>query len=470
MESYDLLIIGGGPGGTAAAIKSARLGLKTAIVENREFGGACLNRGCIPTKSLLHAAKCYEEIKASADLGLNVAGLGFDFPRIHQRKNTVVEKLRNGLTQMLKSNKIKAYQETGAITGPHLVRMKESGEEITAENILIATGAEPAFPPIPGLDLPNVMNSDGFLSLEDALLPNVAIIGGGVIGVEFATILNALGSQVTIIEAMDRILPTMDKDIAQNLAMLLKKRGVVIHTGAMVERIREENGLTYHFEKKGQQETGIAAGIIVAIGRKAHTASLFGENFSVAMDRGFIIIDENCRTNVDGIYAIGDVAKGSIQLAHYASAMGIFAVEKIVGCPPSVDLSVVPGCVYTSPEIATVGMTAEEAKAKGYSVKTGKSLMSANGKSVVEQEDRGFVKVVFDADNGRLLGAQIMCARATDMIAEMTTAIVHSLTAEELAAVVRPHPTFCEAVTEAVENAIGKEIHSLRKETPAGTK
>ncbi len=457
MESYDLVIIGSGPGGTAAANKSVRMGLKTAIVENREFGGTCLNRGCIPTKSLLHSVKHYEAIKTSADIGITVTGLEFDFPRIHQRKNAVVEKLRNGLTQSIKRDKIKVYQGTGTITGPHNIRIKESNEEIRAENILIATGSEPSLPPIPGIDLPNVMNSDGFLSREDSLLSNVAIIGGGVIGVEFATILNALGSQVTILEAMNRLLPTMDKDIAQNLTMQFKKRGIVIHTGAMVEKIQKENSLTYTFEKNGQKETGTAAGIIVAIGRKAHTTSLFADNIPIAMERGFIIVDENCRTNIKSIYAIGDVTKGSIQLAHYASSMGIIAVEKIAGHPSSVNLGVVPGCVYTAPEIATVGMTAAEAKAKGYAVKTGKSLMSANGKSVVEEEDRGFIKLVFDTESDRLLGAQMMCARATDMIAEMATAISHSLTAKELAAIIRPHPTFCEAVTEAVENAMVRQ-------------
>ncbi len=461
--TYDLIVIGGGPGGYTAAIRSAQLGLKTAIVENRDFGGTCLNRGCIPTKTLLHAAKAYEEVKRFAEIGISVQGLSFDYRQIHRRKNEVVEKLRNGVVALLKSHKVDTMQGTATVIGPHRVRIAPRGEEVSAAHILIATGAEPARVPIPGIDLPNVMDSDGFLAREEELLPSVVIIGGGVIGVEFATVCQRLGSRVTIIEALDRLLPTMDRDFSQNLAALFKKQGIQVHTGAMVKEIRQEESLVCRFEKKGQEEMATGDGIVVAVGRRAHTEGLFGEGFSVGMERGFIVADGFGQTNVDSIYAIGDVVKGSIQLAHFAAAMGICAVETIAGHAPSIDLATVPGCVYTAPEIASVGLTAAEAKNQGIPIRTGKFLMAANGKSLVEQEDRGFVKIIAQAENRRILGAQLMCARATDLIAEMATAVRHGLTVDELKSVIRPHPTFCEAVTEALEDVDGLAIHSLRR-------
>ena len=461
MEQYQLIVIGAGPGGYEAAIKAAQLGLKTALVENREVGGTCLNRGCIPTKALLHSASLYRSVQEFESVGLSAEGVSFDVQKVHNRKNQVIEQLRSGIEQLIKANKIDLYRGTGTITGEHDVTVKTEEEEVklNGENILIATGSKPARPPIPGLDLPNVGTSDEFLFMEDKMYKNILIIGGGVIGVEFASVYQSFGCNVTIVEAMDRILPPMDKEISRNLDMILKKRGVKIYTGSMVSKIEQtENGLACHFTQKDKEQVVEADGILVSIGRRANTEGLFGDGFTVEMDRGRVITDSEFKTNVPSIRAIGDVT-AKIQLAHMASAQGICAVEMIAGKEPSINLDVVPGCVYTDPEIATVGMTEDEAKEAGIAVNKGKFIMSGNGKTVIEQSDRGFIKVLFDKETDVILGAQLMCCRATDLVSEFSTAIVNKLTSKELTNVIRPHPTFTEAVTEAVESVHGNAIH-----------
>ena len=461
MNEYQLIVIGAGPGGYEAAIRAAQLGLTTALVENRQVGGTCLNRGCIPTKALLHAAALYRGVQEFESVGLCAQGVSFDIQKVHDRKNQVIEQLRSGIEQLIKANKIDLYQGTGTLTGPHSVTVAtgEGPVELAGENILVATGSKPSRPPIPGLDLPQVGTSDEFLFLEDKLYENLIIIGGGVIGVEFASVYQSFGCKVTIVEAMDRILPPMDREISQNLAMILKKRGVAIHTGAMVERLEETpEGIACHFTQKGKEQVVTADGVLVAIGRRPNTDGLFAEGFSVEMERGRIVTDEAFRTNVPSIRAIGDVT-AKIQLAHMASAQGLTAVELIAGKEPSICLTAVPGCVYTDPEIATVGLTEEECKEKGIAVHKGKYIMSGNGKSIIEQADRGFIKLLFDEKTDVLLGAHLMCCRATDLISELSTAIVNKLTSKELSSVIRPHPTFTEAVTEAVESAHGMAIH-----------
>lgn len=469
MKEYSLIVIGAGPGGYEAAIRAAQLGLKTALVESRQVGGTCLNRGCIPTKALLHAAQLYRETSHFDAIGLHVDGCSFDIAKIHSRKNEVIGQLRSGIEQLIRANKIDLYCGTGQVTGPNSVRVSgaEDAEELSAENILIATGSKPARPPIPGLDLPNVVTSDELLFLEDRVYQELVIIGGGVIGVEFASVYNALGCGVTIVEAMDRILPTMDKEISQNLSMILKKRGIKIHTGAMVEKLETAgDSLSCVFTEKGKQQTVSAQGVLVSIGRRPNTEGLFADGFSVEMQKGRIVTDEEGKTSVPSIRAIGDVTS-LVQLAHVASAQGLCAAERIAGNVPPIELSVIPGCVYTDPEIASVGITEEEAKAKGIGIRKGKFLMSGNGKTLIEQGERGFVKLLFDAETDVILGAQLMCARATDLISELATAIVNRLTAKQLASVIRPHPTFTEAVTEAVEDAHGHAIHLAPKKSPA---
>lgn len=467
MKEYQLIVIGAGPGGYEAAIRAAQLGLTTALIERRDVGGTCLNRGCIPTKAMLHSAQLYREAANFELFGLHTENTSFDWAKVHQRKNDVVVKLRTGIEQLIKANKIDFFNNSASILGKNDVQL-DQGEVIRGENILIATGSVPARPPIPGLDLPNVVTSDELLddphfTQADSLAKEILIIGGGVIGVEFASVFSSFGCHVTIVEAMERILPTMDREISQSLNMVLKKRGVSIHTGAMVEKLeQDENGLVCHFTEKGKAQAVPAQQVLVAIGRRPNTQGLFAEGFEVACERGRIITDENFRTSVDSIYAIGDVTS-KIQLAHMASAQGICAVHTIAGQKPPIDLRYVPGCIYTDPEIASVGITEDEAKQQGIPVKKGKFLMTGNGRSLIDEQERGFIKVLAHQETDVILGAQLMCSRATDIVAELATAIVNGLTCAQLAGVIRPHPTFCEGVTEAVEDVHAMAIHLAPK-------
>ncbi len=467
MKEYQLIVIGAGPGGYEAAIRAAQLGLTTALIERREVGGTCLNRGCIPTKAMLHSAQLYREAANFELFGLHTENTSFDWAKVHQRKNDVVVKLRTGIEQLIKANKIDFFNNFASILWKNDVQL-DQGEVIRGENILISTGSVPARPPIPGLDLPNVVTSDELLddphfTQVDSLAKEILIIGGGVIGVEFASVFSSFGCHVTIVEAMERILPTMDREISQSLNMVLKKRGVSIHTGAMVEKLeQDENGLVCHFTEKGKAQAVPAQQVLVAIGRRPNTQGLFAEGFEVACERGRIVTDENFRTSVDSIYAIGDVTS-KIQLAHMASAQGICAVHTIAGQKPPIDLRYVPGCIYTDPEIASVGITEDEAKQQGIPVKKGKFLMTGNGRSLIDEQERGFIKVLAHQETDVILGAQLMCSRATDIVAELATAIVNGLTCAQLAGVIRPHPTFCEGVTEAVEDVHAMAIHLAPK-------
>lgn len=325
-----------------------------------------------------------------------------------------------------------------------------------ASHILIATGSVPSLPPIPGSDLPGVVTSDELLDKKE-LFDHLIIIGGGVIGMEFASIYSALGRPVTVIEAMDRILPAMDKEIAQNLKMILKKRNVDIHTGARVEEIRraeDGSGLICRYTEKEKSCEVKADGCLIAVGRRANTMGLITEESrreiqEIAMEKGCITVDEHFMTSVPGIFAIGDVT-GGIQLAHAATAQGRSAVAYIAGEAMEIRTDLIPACVYTSPEIGTVGISADQAKAQGLSVVAKKYLMSANGKSVLSLQERGFIKVVADSDSHRILGAQMMCARATDMISQFAVAIANGLTMEDMAKTVFPHPTFSEGILEAL--------------------
>ena len=478
-DKFDLVIIGGGPAGYEAAIEAAGKGMRTALVESRELGGTCLNRGCIPTKTILHSAQLYARMQTAEALGIHADGIACDMAKIQSRKDEVLGQLRGGIAMLMKKNKVTVYLGRGTIQNPHqiLVTAPRKADYQTAEEqeikaadsleqtvlqtdyILIATGSVPAVPPIPGSGLHDVQSSDGFLE-SDRLYPRLTIVGGGVIGMEFASIYSALGCSVTVIEFLDRILANMDKEISQNLKMILKKRGVDIHTSAKVEQIteQEDGSLVCHYTEKDEAKSVVSDGILIATGRRANTEGLLAGGMELAMDRGRIVVDEYGRTSEANIYAAGDVTPG-IQLAHAATAQGLNAVAHMVylkeadisrpfDAPFRADL--IPGCVYTNPEIGCIGLTQDEAKTAGIRVITKKYPMSANGKSLLSGQERGFIKVVAQEDTHRILGAQMMCARATDMISEFGTAIVNGLTLEQMAAVVRPHPTFCEGISEAV--------------------
>ncbi len=392
-----------------------------------------------------------------------------------------MKSLRDGIAQVMKKQKVDVYQGTGCIAGAEdnvvvEVRTQDGqADTLTASHVLIAAGSVPASLPIPGFTLPGVMNSDSVLDGNQLGVSNgsdtaadgrMIVIGGGVIGMEMATVYSNLGIPVTVLEAMDRILPGMDKEIAQNLKMILKKRGVEIITSAKVTGAEAaDGGMVCHYEqvnKKGETEhfSVKAKKVLVSVGRKPEVEGLFADSVrehypqdQLCSRRGYLNVDENFRTVIPGVWAVGDVV-GGIQLAHVATAEGCRAVEVMFGMPLSQNLKVIPSCVYTDPEIACTGMTADEAKQAGIDAVTSKYIMSVNGKSVLTLQERGFIKLVAEKGSGRLLGAQLMCARATDMIGQVELAIAEQMTVQKLASVVMAHPTFAEGIGEAAQGLI----------------
>ena len=465
-DRYDLVIIGAGPGGYVPAIKAARGGLDVAVVERREVGGTCLNRGCVPTKALLHSAGIYSQLRSCERFGIDVSGASFDFGRINGYKDGVVSSLRSGIEQLMTSSGVDIIRGTAKVMGAGRVQVECSGQlsELSCKNILIAAGSEPAVLPIPGIDLPGVLNSDDILTGNIDFPDSITIVGGGVIGVEMACVFNSLGCPVTIVEAMDRILPNLDSEISQNLTIILKKRGVGVVTKAFVQSFSLKDGRVVVACKKGDEEMEFQAQYaLVATGRRASTAGLFDEALEVAMQRGAIVVDERFMTSIDGVYAVGDAVFGSIQLAHAATAQGEAVVSMLLGQESDINLGIIPSCVFTSPEIASVGMCAADAKAKGIEVKTGKFPMSANAKSQLATQDRGFIKIVADASSDVVLGAQLMCEHATDLIGELALAVANGLTVSQILRTVHPHPTLCEAVAEAAADVNGECAHIARR-------
>lgn len=453
---YDLVVIGGGPGGYVAAIRAAQLGFNTALVEKAELGGTCLNRGCVPTKALLHAAELYAGLAEAARWGVRVGDATLDIAAMHARKDEVVAGLRGGISQLLQANGVTVVTGTAALENAHTVSVGE--ETLTCGRVLIATGSVPTRLPLPGADLPDVLTSDELLR-ETQPLQKLIIVGGGVIGVEFASLYAALGAEVVIVEAMERLLPTMEREIAQNLALIFKKRGVQVRTGAKVLRFEQaEAGIRCVFAEKGTEQSVTGDRVLVCVGRKPYTDGLLRPGCGLEAERG-IAVDGRGRTTLPGVWAIGDVT-GGIQLAHYASAQGMAAVEDMAGILPSMPLDVVPSCVYTAPEIASVGMAADEAKAAGREVITGKYVLNGNARTVIAGAERSFVKVVAAADSHVLLGAQLMCERASDLIGELAVGIANGLTLEQAHAAMHGHPTFGEAIGEALLDALGRAVHA----------
>ena len=486
---YDLIVIGAGPGGYVAAIKAAKAGLKTAVIENRRVGGTCLNRGCIPAKAMIHASSLYREALEGQRFGIFAPDTAFDYEEILAYKQETIDGLVGGIEQLLQGNGVTLIRGKGTLQpaeeGLHIVAVQPAdtqedagcGEQsdasagelpmkLKARYVILASGSKPAKIPVPGLDLPNVLDSDALFALEEAPR-SLLIIGGGVIGVEFATVFANLGTEVTILEALPKLLDNFDREISQNMKMILKKRGVEAHLNARVlECMPADDGVCCRFEEKGKEQECSAQFVLVAAGRTPVTEGLFGEGVDIGMNGRFVAVDEHFRTSLPGVFAIGDLT-GGMQLAHAASAHGVRVVEEVMkegetGSAPafSQNVTVIPAGVYTDPEIAQVGITEAQAKADGIDVSTGKFIMSANGKSLITREERGFIKVVADAESHRILGAQMMCARATDMIEEFTTAIVNGLTVEDMLRGIRPHPTYNEGIGEALEDVFGESLHT----------
>lgn len=450
---YDLAIIGGGPGGYTAAEYAAKKGLSVVLFEADKMGGTCLNRGCIPTKALIHSAEKYKEMKNSDILGISAENTAYNFNKIHERKDFVVSSLRQGIEKLMKANKVTVVNAFAVVNscGEDGAVISTDGESYEAENIIIATGSVPAVPPIKGSDIDGVYTSNDLLENNGKELKSLVIIGGGVIGCECASIYLDLGCKVTILEAMEHILPPMDREIAQRLTMFLKKQGASVNVSAKVTEIAGEKGdFTVSYEnKKGEACTAEAEAVLIATGRKANTAGLFECETTPELFKGAVVADENGLTNLKNVYVIGDAKAYNVQLAHVAEAQAKNAVDIILGNPPTVDMSVIPSCIYTSPEIASVGMTEEEAKAKGISVKAAKCLTGANGKCLIENSESGYIKTVTDSESGKLLGAQLVCPRATDMVSEFALAISKGMKTADIASVIHPHPTFSEMISKA---------------------
>ena len=450
-KKYDAAVIGGGPGGYVAAIRLAQLGKKTALIEKRELGGTCLNRGCIPTKALLQSAEVYRTVKEAGKFGIT-ATAEFDYKKISETKDRAVSRMRNGVAYLEKKAGVDIIAETAAFKDRNTIIAGE--DEIYADNVIIATGSAPARIPVHGIDLDGVVDSDYMLSLTECP-ESIVIIGGGVIGIEFATLYAALGVKVSVVEMLPEILPPIDPEIAGLMRKELENRGVAIFTGAKVEKI--ESGLTVHFEQNGAK-TATGELCIVAVGRKPVTNELGLENIGLKTDRGFIPINEYMRTNVPGVYAVGDVT-GKVQLAHVASAQGIAAAHNITGEKKKVDYGIVPSCVYTEPEIACVGLTEQQAKQKGLNIKVGRFRTAANGRSVIMGETAGMVKLVTEERTGEILGCHIMAPRATEMIGEICAAIRAQGTVEELGDTIHAHPTVSEMIMEAAHDTDNMSVN-----------
>lgn len=456
--AYDILIIGGGPGGYVAAIKAAQLGAKVGVVEKDELGGTCLNRGCIPTKTLLSSVSTLAHVKHAANFGINVDNYSVDFPKMMDRKEKVVAQLVKGIHYLFKKNKIELIRGQGKVIEPGKVQVAtgEDELELLAKNIIVATGSEPALIKALGYNGRTVITSNEALSLE-AVPESMLIIGGGVIGCEFATIFSELGCSVTILEAMPTILPMIDKDVARRQQSLLKRRGIAIKTGAMITEVTETNQGIKAVLDNGHEFSAQKA--LISIGRTFNTEGLGLKEIGVQLGpKGEVLVDNRMRTNVEGIYAIGDVTN-IIQLAHVASAQGIVAVENIMGIESTMNYAAVPSCIFTLPEVASVGITSQEAEKKGIPVKEGKFNFIANGKALSMDETDGLVKIIAHADNNKVLGVHIIGPHAADLIAEATLAVQHGLTSEQLARTIHAHPTLAETIMEAAEAVDGHSIH-----------
>lgn len=431
--TYDLAIIGGGPGGYTAAEKAAHKGLSVVLFEKNELGGTCLNRGCIPTKALLHGAHT-----------------GETFSDLHDRKNAVVETLRSGIEGLMKKAKVTVV--TGEAFVEEAGKISCNEEIYEAKNIIIAAGAAPSVPPIPGADREGVYTSDDLLEGGGKNLQSLIIIGGGVIGVEIGTFYASIGTQVTILEVMDHILPQMSKEIAQRAGMVLKKNSVEVFEKVQVKEITGEPGYmtVSYVNKKGEDINVTADGILMATGRRSVAETIFKKEIGLEFERGAIVANEVGETAVKGIYVIGDAKARNIQLAHVAEAQAKNAVSAICGEEPIIDMNTVPSCIYTNPEIATVGMTEEDAKEAGLDARAVKIPTGTNGKCLIEGAESGFVKLVI-GEGDVILGAQLICPRATDLIAELTLAVSHGMTTKDIASVIHPHPTFSEMILAAAE-------------------
>lgn len=462
----SVIVIGGGPGGYVAAIRAAQLGAEVTVVEKQYLGGTCLNVGCIPTKCLLHSAELVEQIKTQGkEIGVEVEGVKVNFPQVIAHKNAISKQLTSGVAGLLKLNKVKKVDGTAKFTGEKQLEVTKadgSKETMTADAIIVATGSVNAQPPIPGLkENPNCIDSTGALSLEK-LPQTMVVIGGGVIGLELACAYAAFGTKITVVEAMDHMLPMLDGDLTKIGVAHMKKMGMDFHLECPVQSVESSpvGAKVVCKDKSGKTVTFEAEKVLVAIGRKANTAGLDLAAGKIDNDKGRILVNDKMETNVPGVYAIGDCVFGHAQLAHTASAMGEVASENICGLEAHYCEKTNPTCVYMEPEAASVGLTEEQCKAQGIAYKVGKFSMSANGKALILNGGEGLVKIIAGAEYGEILGMHIIGPRATDLIAEGALAIEGEMTLDEIIDTIHSHPTVTETMREAALNAEKRAIHT----------
>ncbi|PYE51830.1 dihydrolipoyl dehydrogenase [Deinococcus yavapaiensis] len=461
---YDVLVIGAGPGGYHAAIRAAQLGLKVACAEMGNVGGVCLNIGCIPTKALLHAGEEIRASKHAADFGLTFGEMKLDIAKLNGWKDGIVKRLTGGVGSLFKANKVTHLVGQATFLDAHTVQVGD--KRVTASNIIVATGSESAaLPPFP-VDQQRIVDSTGALVVPDPVPARMLAIGAGAIGLEFAQVYNNLGSKVKVIEFAPQVVPAADADAAKELAKVLRKQGIVIETGTKANGYTEKNG-ELHVEledvKTGEKRVEVFDRVLVAVGRRPRSGGLGLDVAGVqTTDRGFITVDKEMRTTVPHIFAIGDVV-GNPMLAHKAMKEGLVAAEVIAGKKSAMDVVAIPAVVYTTPELAWVGLTEAEAKAKGYNVKTGNFPLSASGRAMTLGDTDGFVKMIADADTDLLLGAHIVAPHASDFLAEVGLGLEMAATVTDISLTIHAHPTLSESILEAAENVHKQAIHIMNR-------
>ncbi|HBF5456371.1 TPA: dihydrolipoyl dehydrogenase [Clostridioides difficile] len=457
----DLIVIGGGPGGYVAAIRGAQLGLNVVIVEKNELGGTCLNTGCIPTKALFKDAQVLNYFNHAEEYGIKVDKYGLDLEKVQKRKKKIIKTLTSGVKGLLKANKVIIEKGEAKLISKDSVEIKlcdGSKKTIKGKNILIASGSKSSKPPIKGADLGGVITSKE--ALEMTTLPKkIVIVGGGVIGIEFAGILNEFGSDVIIVEFLDSIIPMVDKEVASRLTKLLSKRGIKIIVSSKVEEIyKTDEELIVEISKNGEITKLDCTNVLISTGRELDIEGLNLEGLGIRYDKKGIEVDENYCTSMPGVYAIGDVI-GGVMLAHVASEEGKVAVERMVGEKTSVDYNLVPNSIFTFPEVSTVGLSEEEVKDKNLDYIVSKFQFSGNGKALTMNDSEGMVKIIASKDKTTIYGVHIIGPNASDLIHEAVVAMKAMLTVEEVASIMHGHPTLSEAFLEASMGILDKAIH-----------
>ena len=464
MDRYELIVLGGGPGGYVAAIRAAQLGKKVAIVEKDKFGGVCLNRGCIPTKTILSSSHLLSLIKRSQEFGIKVDSYSIDLIKLMERKEKIVSTLRKGVEFLLKSNDVDMYKGFGKLISDNKVEVEVDGTNqiIEGDYILIATGSEALVPSAFAYDRNVVITSDEALEMKK-IPGSVVVVGGSAVGLEFATIYNVFGANVTLIEMLPQIAPTEDLEISDALLKSMKRRGIDIKTSTkMLSAETVGSAAEVEIESEGEKQKLKADIVLVAVGREPNTQGIGAEEIGLELEKGYIKVDERLKTSRPNVYAIGDVI-GGMMLAHVASHEGIVAVENVFGESKSINYSNVPSCIYTDPEIASVGFSEQKCKEMGYDYKVGKFPFSANGKALGEGEREGFVKVISDAKYDEILGVHIFGVHASAILHEAVIAKASELIVSSVSQVVHIHPSLSETVMEAFMDIGGISIHNPKK-------